>query len=226
MLDLERLSERITWIDLSFVERRRTPGWAIQVGIRCHLAGISLWDASQFLDELGVQRSHVAVHERVHKADRQPISTVTADQLAVDEKMIRLHGQDHWLYSAADPQTSEICQVSLFPTITKQTTRWFLVDDADYLGPVLAEDGYRFQVISHGSRNAIERVFREAERRTSSFANIFSHVTLGQQNRGSKSSPSTTAHAKRNAMVLTSDSITTIIMSSDMLERLPMPGRR
>ena len=63
MLDLERLGEAITWIDLSFVERRRTPEWAIQVGIRCHLAGMSLRDASQFLAELGVQRSHVAIHE-------------------------------------------------------------------------------------------------------------------------------------------------------------------
>ena len=178
MLDPERLSECITWIDLSFVERERTPDWAIQVGIRCHLAGMSLRDASQFLDELGVQRSHVAVHEWVHKADLQPISTVTAGQLAIDEKMIRLHGQDHWLYSAVNPQTNEIRHVSLFPTITKQTTRWFLVDDADYLGPVLAEDGYRFQAISHGNRNAIERVFREIERRTLSFATSFSHVTL------------------------------------------------
>ena len=155
---------------------------------------MSLRDASQFLDELGVQRSHVAVHEWVHKADLQPISTVTADRLAADEKMIRPNGQDHWLYGAVDPQTDEILHVSLFPTTTKQTTRWFLdelhrryqledvlflVDDADYLGPVLAEDGYRFQVIPHGNRNAIERVFSEIERRTSSFANSFSHVTLG-----------------------------------------------
>jgi len=54
----------------------------------------------------------------------------------------------------------------------------FLIDDADYLAPVLAEDGYRFQVIQHGNRNAIERVFWEIERRTSSFANSFSNVAL------------------------------------------------
>jgi transposase-like protein len=193
MPEFDRLSESIAWIDLSFVERDRTPEWAIQVGIRCHLAGMSLRDASQFLDELGVQRSHVAIHEWVHSADLQPISTVTADQLAVDEKMIRLHGQQFWLYGAVDPQTNEILHVSLFPTATKQTTRWFLdelhrryqldnvlflVDDADYLSPVLAEDGYQFQILAHGNRNAIERVFREIERRTSSFANSFSHVEL------------------------------------------------
>jgi transposase-like protein len=193
MLDPERLNDAITWIDLSFVERRRTPEWAIQVGIRCHLAGMSLRDASQFLDELGVQRSHVAIHNWVHEAELQPISTVTAGQLAVDEKMIRLHGQDHWLYGAVDPRTNENLHVSLFPTTTKQTTRWFLdelqrryqldgvlflVDNADYPSPVLIEDRYRFQVISHGNQNDIERVFRGIKRRASSFANSFSHVTL------------------------------------------------
>jgi len=157
---IERLSESITWIDLSFIERRRTPEWAIEVGIRCHLAGMSLRDASQFLYELGVERSHVAIHEWVHKADLQPISTVTADQLVVDEKMIRLHGQKYWLYGAVDPQTNKILHVSLFPTATKQPTRWFLdelhrryqldnvlflVDDADYLGPMLAEDATDFR---------------------------------------------------------------------------------
>ena len=134
---------------------------------------MSLRDASQFLDELGVDRSQVAIHEWVHRADLQPISTVSADQLAVDEKVIRLHGQDFWLYGAVDPQTNEILHVSPFPTVTEQTTRWFLaeihrryqldgaeflVDDASYLGPVLAEDGYRFHRLAHGNRNAIERV--------------------------------------------------------------------
>ncbi|RMB25674.1 hypothetical protein ATH50_0773, partial [Haloplanus aerogenes] len=34
MAESERLSKCIEWIDLSFVERDRTPEWAIQVGIR------------------------------------------------------------------------------------------------------------------------------------------------------------------------------------------------
>jgi transposase-like protein len=191
MLEFDRLSQCIKWIDLSFVERKRTPEWAIQLGIRCYLAGMSLRDASQFLDELGVDRSHVAIHNWVHKADLQPISTVTADQIAVDEKVIRVNGDDYWLYGAVDPETNKILQFRLFPTTTKQTIRWFLtelhrryqlnnveflVDDADYLVNVLHEDGYRFQMMSHGNRNAIERVFWEIERRTSSFATSFSHI--------------------------------------------------
>jgi transposase-like protein len=156
------------------VERRRTPEWAIQVDIRCHLAGISTRYASQFLYELGVQRSHVAIHNWVHKAELQPISTVSTDQLAVDEKVIRINGDDYWLYGPVDPKTNEILYFRLFPTTTKRTTRWFLadlhrryqldnveflVDDADYLINTLNEDGYRFQMISHGNRNATERIF-------------------------------------------------------------------
>jgi len=116
---------------------------------------------------------------------------VSADRLAVDEKVIRVNGDDYWLYGAADPETNEILQLRLFPTTTKQTARWFLdelhrryqlngveflVDDADCSVNVRDEDGYRFRMISYGNRNAIERVFWEIERRTSSFANSFSHV--------------------------------------------------
>ncbi|CDK40719.1 transposase [Halorubrum sp. AJ67] len=50
MAEIDRLSERIAWIDLSFVERDRTPRWAVEVGIRCHLAGMSLREVSKFLE--------------------------------------------------------------------------------------------------------------------------------------------------------------------------------
>jgi len=147
--------------------------------------------ASQFLDELGVKRSHVAIYNWVYKTDLQPISTVSADQLAVDEKVIRINGHDFWLYGAVDPETNETLQFRLFPTTTKQTARWFLaelhrryrvdnveflVDDADHLVNVLDEDGYRFQMVPHGNRNATECVLWKIERRTSSLANIFIHA--------------------------------------------------
>jgi len=78
------------------------------MGIRCYIEGVSTRDASQFLDELGVERSHVAIHNWVHKADLQPVSTVSADQLAVDEKVICINGDDYWLYGIINPETSEI----------------------------------------------------------------------------------------------------------------------
>lgn len=42
MPKIERLSDDITWIDLSFVEQIRTPNWAIYEAIRCHFAGMLL----------------------------------------------------------------------------------------------------------------------------------------------------------------------------------------
>jgi transposase-like protein len=93
MAKFDRLSEHIAGIDLSFVERDRMPRWAFEVGIHYHLAGVSLRYINEFLKEYGIDRSHVAIHNWVHKADLQLISTVSEDQLAVNEKMIRLHGQ-------------------------------------------------------------------------------------------------------------------------------------
>ena len=42
MPEFDRLNGRIVWIDVSFVERQRTPEWAIQVGIRCNFTIISI----------------------------------------------------------------------------------------------------------------------------------------------------------------------------------------
>ena len=116
MPEFDRLSECIAWIDLSFVERDRTPRWAIEVGIRCHLTGMSLREVDKNIELFGINRSHIAIDNWVHKADLQPISTVSEDQFAVDEKMICLHGQKFWLYGAVDPQSNEILHVSLYPT--------------------------------------------------------------------------------------------------------------
>lgn len=63
---------------------------------------------------MGVEWNHVAVHDWVYKADIQPTSTVIADQLAVDEKMIRLHGQEYWLYVTVGPYTNETLYIILF----------------------------------------------------------------------------------------------------------------
>ena len=46
-------SHIIFGMNISFVECRRTPERAIQVSIRCHLADISLRDASKFLEKSG-----------------------------------------------------------------------------------------------------------------------------------------------------------------------------
>lgn len=46
--EIERLNECTAWIGLSFVEGDRTPRWAIEEGIRCHLTGISLQEVNKY----------------------------------------------------------------------------------------------------------------------------------------------------------------------------------
>ena len=193
MPEIDRLGESIEWIDLEFVERERTPEFAIQEGIQLHLAGLSLSNTKQRLDRLGVERSRTAIHNWVQKADLQPDSNVDPNQIAVDETVIRVNGQRHWLYAAVDPETNQFLHVRLFQTLTTQLTVLFLrelrekqqvedvtilVDAATHLKAALDRLGLRFRVCRHGNRNSVERIFREVKRRTSSFSNSFSNVAL------------------------------------------------
>ena len=114
------------WIDLLFVKRQRTPEVAIQVSIQLHLTGLSLSNTKLNLDMLGVERSRTAIHNWVRKADLQPDSDVDPDQIAVDETLIRVNGQRHWLYAAVDPDTNQFLHVRLFQTRTTQFTVLFL----------------------------------------------------------------------------------------------------
>lgn len=103
MPESDRLGESIEWIDLEFVERERTPEFAIQESIHLHLAGLSLSNAKQHLDRLGVERSRTAIHNWAQKADLQPDSDADPNQIVVDETVIRVNGQRHWLYATVDP---------------------------------------------------------------------------------------------------------------------------
>jgi len=78
------------------------------------------------------------------------------------------------MYGSVDPYKNETFHRSLHPTTNKQNnavvsdqlyqrsqfnTVNFLVDYADYLGSVLAEDGHQLQLICHKKTKCIERVF-------------------------------------------------------------------
>jgi putative transposase len=191
MTEITRLSGDSRWIDLEFVERERTPSELMALGIRLHLSGLSLSNTVSELEKFGVQRSRKAVHDWVQKADLQPASDASPDHVALDETVIRIDGQQYWLYAAVDPETNQFLHVRLFPTTTTALTQqflqelWqkhdvadavFLVDHAQHLKTALQRAGLRFQTMRHGNRNAVERLFREIKRRTSSFSNSFSHV--------------------------------------------------
>ena len=191
MAEFDRLSRDTEWIDLSFVERERTPREVIEKGIRHHLAGLSLSNTVTLLEDLGVERSRVAIHNWVQKADLQPAGGESPDRVAVDQKAIHINDEQYWLYAAVDPAMNRIFHSRLFSTYIIPIAREFLtdlaerhdvsdavflVDDADDLIGALRQENYSYRVQQHGFRNSVERVFREIQRRTSSFSNCFSHV--------------------------------------------------
>ena len=193
MPEYDRLIESSDWIDLDFVERERTPEPIIEMGIQLHLAGLSLSNTKQRLEKLGVQRSRTAIHDWVHKANLTPAPDTTPTEIAIDEKAINVDGTIEWLFAAVDTTTNKLLHVRLFQTRTTERTLLFLrelqkkydlddvmyfVDDAHHLKGAVSRLGLRFQVCRHGNRNRIERVFREVERRTSSFATTFRNALL------------------------------------------------
>ena len=106
MAEIARLNGVRDWIDLEFVERERTPESAMALGIQSHVAGLSLSNTVELLDALGVQHSRKAIHDWVQKADLQPDSGKSPNQVALDETVIRINEQQFWLYAAADGEGS------------------------------------------------------------------------------------------------------------------------
>jgi len=88
----------------------------MKLGIQMHVAGVSLSNVISILDDFGVKRPRKTVHDWVQKADLQPVSGKTPNQVAVDETVIRIKGQQFWLYYAANPQTNELIHLRLFST--------------------------------------------------------------------------------------------------------------
>ena len=165
MAEITRLSSCSDWIDLDFVERERTPRRLMELGVRLHLAGLSLSNTISELEKVGVERSRKAVHDWVQKADLQPASDASPDQIAVDETVTRINGQQFWLYAAVDPKANEFLHVRLYTTTTTALTERFLrelrkkhdvedavflVDHAKHLAAALRRSGLRFQAVRHG----------------------------------------------------------------------------
>jgi len=72
MTEIDRLVGGSDRFELAFVERERTPESAMKLGIRLHLAGLSLSNTISVLETMGVERCRSTVHNWVQKADLQP----------------------------------------------------------------------------------------------------------------------------------------------------------
>jgi len=126
MAKIARLSGCSDWINVEFVERERTPPRLMRLGIRLHLAGLSLSSTVSELEKSGVKRSRKAVHNWVQKAGLQPTDGENPNQIAVDETVIRINDEQYWLYAAVGPATHHLLHVRLFSTYTPALTQIFL----------------------------------------------------------------------------------------------------
>jgi transposase-like protein len=96
----------------------------------------------------------------------------------VDETVIRVKNQRYWLFAAVDPGTNHLLHVRLFPIKNQALTEMFLiklrekhlVDDAIFLfdGTLWLQVAWyhhslRFQHVTRGNRNPVERVFKRAQ---------------------------------------------------------------
>ena len=119
MDEIARLVGGSDCIELEFLEREATPEPAMKLGIRLHLAGLSLSDTVSILEELGVQRYRSTVHKWVQKTELQPADGAAPDHGAVDETVIQLDDERYWLDAVVDPATNRLLHIRLFPTRTQ-----------------------------------------------------------------------------------------------------------
>ncbi|WP_311173389.1 IS6 family transposase [Halobellus ordinarius] len=191
MPEIDRLKRSNGCFELDFVERETTPEWAMKLGIRLHLAGLSLSNTVAELERFGVDRCRSTVHNWVQKAGLQPTEGESPERVAVDETVIQIDDQRYWLYAAVDPDTNEFLHVKLGTAQNLGISEIFLgelrekhdvsdavflVDGAQWLQEACRRHGLRFQHETHGNRNAIERLYKELKRGTNQFATHFRNV--------------------------------------------------
>ena len=182
MHEIDCLSDSTDWMDVDFVQRERTPERITEVGTQLHLAGLSPSNTNS------ISKSWVSngVGRPSTIGGRMSICSRPAMRCRITSQPTRrcqVNDERRSLYAAVSPETNEFPHARLFSTRTTQLTVLFLrelrqivpvtqatilVDDARRLKAALSRLGLQFQMRRHGNRNAVERVFREIKRRTSS----------------------------------------------------------
>ena len=109
MLEFTRLSGPSNAIKLDFVERVATPLPIMKMGIHLHLAGLSLAKTVSFLENFGVSRAKSTVHNWVQKAELEPLDGREPALIALDETVVKIDGEQYWLYMAVEPETNYTC---------------------------------------------------------------------------------------------------------------------
>jgi putative transposase len=154
--------------------------------VRLHATGRSLREITSILAELGVERSHGAVWNWVHRiADSVPDPpTAQPSRVAVDETAVKINGEWSWLYAAIDPDTKVILDVALFGRHGTDPAAAFLsgLDEKHDLSDtvfLVDQFGYRTALsrlglsgqVDYTDRNPIEKWFHTLKMRVDRFHN-------------------------------------------------------
>jgi len=145
MAEIVRLIGSSDCFELDFLEREATPEPAMNLGIRLHLAGLSLLNTISILDRLGIERCRTTVHNWGQKADLQPLDGANPDHVAVDETVIQLNDERFWLYVAIDSDTNRLLHAKLSPKINQVITAMFLAELRENISSMT----YSFSSILH-----------------------------------------------------------------------------
>ncbi|GAA0279044.1 IS6 family transposase [Halobacterium noricense] len=167
-------------------ERERTATPVRTFAVRLHATGCSLRETTTILAESGVERSHQAVWQWVHRlADSVPDPpTASPSRVAVDETAVKINGEWSWLYAAIDLDTKLILDVALFGRHGTDPAAAFLsglaekhdLSDTTFL---VDQFGYRTAIARLGlngrvyytDRNLIEKWFHTLKMRLDRFHN-------------------------------------------------------
>ena len=165
MPEIARLSGPSNAIELEFVERVATPKPAMKLGIHLHLGGLSLSKTVSIIDNFGIDRCRSAVHHLVKQADLEPQDGRSPEQNALDETVVKVDGERHWLFATVDPDTNVILHVGVYTARMIVATKLFLrkleekhdvkdaeffVDRAPWQQAGLFELGMHFRNETHG----------------------------------------------------------------------------
>jgi len=186
ILNQELLEETLNRSNLECWERERTATPVRAFAVRLYATGCSLRETKEILRLFGVERSHQAICQWVHRVGDSVGDPPTAkpSRVAVDETTIKINDEWSWLYAAIDLDTKLILDVELFGRHGTDPAAAFLhglgerhdISDAVFL---VDQFGYRTALsrlglngrVDYTDRNLVEKWFQTLKMRIDRFHN-------------------------------------------------------
>jgi transposase-like protein len=156
-------------------ERERTATPVRAFAVRLHATGCSLRETAAILRSIGVERSHQAIWQWVHRlADSVPDPpSAQPTRVAVDETAVRINGELSWVYAAIDLDSKLLLGVDLFDRRGTDPATEFLgqlAEKHDLSNTEFLVDGYGYLTalfrvglsghLDYVDRNLIEKWFQ------------------------------------------------------------------